>query len=135
MSQEPTSRPRSRPRPTPSPTSTSRPNTTLQPVQPQYKEPLPLSADFFNNTNGLVFSVYSDWFVGNRVMNGIRPPEPSVIYSNDINNNYYLYPEPTVNNYNLIKINSLREPFAVEHLVTQYGTETVPRLGTAMGTR
>ena len=104
-------------------------NMSLQPVQSQYKDPLPLSADFFNNNNGLVYTVTSDWFVGNRVMNGPRPPYPSVIYNetNNNNNNYSELPEPTVNNYNIIKINSLREPFAVEHMVNQYGSETVPR--------
>ena len=112
--------------------------STLQPVLPQYTKPLPLSSDFFNNKNGTLYSVSSDWFTGvgssGRVMNGIRPPVPSVVYDEAVSNqNYSELPRPTQHNYNLIKINSLREPFAVEHLVTQYGSETVPRLGTNMG--
>jgi len=105
---------------------------TSTPIRQSYKEPLPLSSDFFNNSNGLVYTISSDWS-SNQNYNGVRPPQHQLIY-NESQPNYSELPNPTVNNYNIIKINSLREPFAIEQLVNQYGSNTVPRLGTTLGT-
>lgn len=94
---------------------------------------LQMSSPFFNNNNGLIYSVSSDWS-SQQNMYGIRPPAPSVIYNNNNElNNYLLLPEPTDTHFNIIKINSLREPFATEFMVTQYGAGPVQRLGTSMG--
>jgi len=98
--------------------------------QGSYKEPLALSSNFFNNSNGLVYTSNTNWSpIQPNNYNGIRPPQNQLIF----NDNYLQLPAPTVNNYNIIKINAPRQPFAIEELVNQYGSETMPRLGTNLG--
>jgi hypothetical protein len=62
--------------------------------------------------------------------NGVMPPAPSVISSDS----YSYLSESASPDYYLITINSGREPYASEFLVTKYG-EVQTRLGTSMGTR
>jgi hypothetical protein len=85
------------------------------------------------NQQNLVHSASANWYTQNQTPNGVRPPQPNLNFDGKLA--YSTLPEvnPT-QSYNLLKINSQREPFAVQYLVNGYGGGPSPRLGTTLGT-
>lgn len=87
-----------------------------------------------SNYSNLVHEVSSNWATGNQgTPMGIRPPQPYLNFEGQIK--YSTLPQPVPGkSYNLLKINSNREPFAIQHLANGYGDGVVKRLGTSIGT-
>lgn len=85
------------------------------------------------NQQNLVHSASANWYTQNQTLNGLKPPHPNLDFSDKLA--YSALPEvkPT-QSYNLLKINSDREPFAVQYLVNGYGGLNT-RLGTSMGSK
>lgn len=83
------------------------------------------------NFSEIVHPASANWNTFNRNPSGIRPPQPYLTFSDKIPYSSLPEPEPS-KSYNLLKINSEREPYAVQHLVNGYGTLNM-RLGTSMG--
>jgi len=86
----------------------------------------PLNSYAFENVN----SVNSEWNQNNQSMDGVRPPVPQL---SNFEGKYSSLPQPEPQlKYNLVKISSSRDPYAVQYLVNGYGSMST-RLGTNMG--